>query len=40
MIGERLFYENQWWVVSKVSPTKLLIKTLNITNQRVKEIPK
>jgi hypothetical protein len=38
MKGERIMNEGVKWVISEVKETTLVIKTLNITNQRVKEI--
>lgn len=38
MKGERITYEGVRWVICEVKETALVIKTLNITNQRVKEI--
>ena len=38
MKGERITYEGVRWVISEVKETTFIIKTLNITNQRVKEI--
>lgn len=38
MKGERITHEGVRWVISEVKETTLIIKTLNITNQRVKEI--
>jgi len=40
MIGERITYEGVRWVISKVKESTLIIKTLNITCQRIKEIVK
>lgn len=40
MKGERITHEGVKWVISEVKETTIIIKTLNITNQRVKEIAK
>jgi len=38
MKGERITHSGVRWVISEVKETTLIIKTLNITNQLVKEI--
>lgn len=40
MKGQRITNEGVRWVISEVKETTLIIKTLNITNQLVKEIAK
>lgn len=36
--GDRIIHEGVRWVVSEVKENTLVIKTLNISNQRIKEI--
>ena len=38
MKGQRIVHERVIWVISEVKETTFIIKTLNITNQRIKEI--
>jgi hypothetical protein len=38
--GDRITYEGVRWVISEVKESTLIIKTLNISNQRIKEIEK
>ena len=38
--GDRITHEGVRWVVSEVKESTLIIKTLNISNQRIKEIEK
>ena len=40
MRGERITHEGVRWVISEVKESTLIIKTLNITYQRIKEIEK
>jgi len=40
MKGERITHEGARWVISEVKESTLIIKTLNISNQRIKEIEK
>lgn len=40
MRGERITHEGVRWVISEVNESTLTIKTLNISNQRIKEITK
>ena len=40
MKGERITHEGVRWVISEVKENALIIKTLNISNQQIKEIEK
>ena len=40
MKGDRITYEGVKWVISEIKESTLIIKTLNITCQRIKEIDK
>ncbi len=40
MRGDRITHEGVRWVISEVKESTLIIKTLNITYQRIKEINK
>ena len=38
MKGDRITHEGVRWVISEVKENTLIVKTLNITCQRIKEI--
>jgi hypothetical protein len=38
MKGDRIIYEGQTWVISEVKSNTLIIKTLNLSNLKIKEI--